>query len=106
VFDPGLGQVRAGFFFSRYGFDFCAIGERSREPHKNKQREKNPALDGRSYIAWEPQVKAKQPKNALNVRYLAHFWPAWSVIELRHPAVKPMGSPVVVSPSSDRARAQ
>jgi hypothetical protein len=27
VFDPGLGQVRAGFFFSRYGFDFRAIGE-------------------------------------------------------------------------------
>jgi hypothetical protein len=24
VFDPGLGQVRAGFFFSRYGFNFRA----------------------------------------------------------------------------------
>jgi hypothetical protein len=26
VFDPGLGHVRAGFFFSRYGFNFRAIG--------------------------------------------------------------------------------
>jgi hypothetical protein len=36
VFDPGFGQVRAGFLVSRYGFNSC--GER-----KNKQREKNPA---------------------------------------------------------------
>jgi hypothetical protein len=26
VFDPGLGQVRAGFFFSRYGYNFHATG--------------------------------------------------------------------------------
>jgi hypothetical protein len=26
VFDPGLGLVRVGFFFSRYGFNFRAIG--------------------------------------------------------------------------------
>jgi hypothetical protein len=42
VFDPGLGRIRAGFFFSRYGFNFCAIGERSLKPHKNKRREKIP----------------------------------------------------------------
>jgi len=43
VFDPGLGQVRAGFFFSRYGFDFRATVDASRQPRKNKQREKTPA---------------------------------------------------------------
>jgi hypothetical protein len=43
VFDPGLGQVRAGFFFSRYGFNFRAIGKRSLKSRKNKRREKNPA---------------------------------------------------------------
>jgi hypothetical protein len=31
VFDPGLGRIRAGFFFSRYGFNFRATGERSLE---------------------------------------------------------------------------
>jgi hypothetical protein len=25
VFDPGLGKLRAGFFYSRYGFNFRAI---------------------------------------------------------------------------------
>jgi len=25
VFDPGLGQVRAGFFYSRYGFTATTI---------------------------------------------------------------------------------
>jgi hypothetical protein len=29
VFDPGLGLVRAGFFFSRYGVDFRAIPKQS-----------------------------------------------------------------------------
>jgi hypothetical protein len=44
VFDPGLGQVRAGFFFSRYGFDFRAIRERSREfAQKQTAREKSRA---------------------------------------------------------------
>jgi len=49
VFDPGLGQVRAGFFFSRYGFDFRAIGQNPfrakpfEASRKNKQREKDPA---------------------------------------------------------------
>jgi hypothetical protein len=42
VFDPGLGRVRAGFFFSRYGFNFCAIGKRSLKPRKNKRREEFP----------------------------------------------------------------
>jgi hypothetical protein len=26
VFDPGLGRIRAGFFYSRYGFNFRATG--------------------------------------------------------------------------------
>ncbi len=43
MFDPGLGLLRAGFFFSRYGFNSCAIGERPRDMRKNKQREKTRA---------------------------------------------------------------
>jgi hypothetical protein len=44
VFDPGLGQIRAGFFFSRYGFNFRAIRERSREiAQKQTAREKSRA---------------------------------------------------------------
>jgi hypothetical protein len=40
---PASEQVRVGFFFSRYGFDLCAIGERSpQRPRKNKRREKIP----------------------------------------------------------------
>jgi hypothetical protein len=50
VFDPGLGQVRAGFFFSRYGFNFRAIlrGE-PLNSRKNKQREKIPRRIGGTY---------------------------------------------------------
>jgi len=33
VFDPGLGQVRAGFFFSRYGFNFRAVGSDPLKTH-------------------------------------------------------------------------
>jgi hypothetical protein len=50
VFDPGLGLLRAGFFFSRYGFIFRALsGSDPGKPRKNKQREKNPAPGGRTY---------------------------------------------------------
>jgi len=42
VFDPGLGRVRAGFFFSRYGFNFRAIRVDPLNPHKNKRREEFP----------------------------------------------------------------
>jgi hypothetical protein len=49
VFDPGLGLLRVGFFFSRYGFDFRAIGKRSQQPRKNKQREKIPRRIGGTY---------------------------------------------------------
>jgi hypothetical protein len=58
VFDPGLGQVRAGFFFSRYGFTATIMDYREfprdrgaipSKPRKNKQREKYPAPDGRTY---------------------------------------------------------
>jgi len=63
VFDPGLERIRAGFFFSRYGFNFRAIGERSQKPRKNKRREKNPAPGGRTYSGREPRVKAKRLEN-------------------------------------------
>jgi hypothetical protein len=42
VFDPGLGRIRAGFFFSRYGFQFLRDPEAKPGPHKNKRREKIP----------------------------------------------------------------
>jgi len=43
VFDPGLGQVRAGFFFSRYGFNFRAIGKRFPEAAQKQAARGNPA---------------------------------------------------------------
>jgi hypothetical protein len=51
VFDPGLGQVRAGFFFSRYGFNFRAIplGSDPLNSRKNKQREKTSRRIGGTY---------------------------------------------------------
>jgi hypothetical protein len=63
VFDPGLGQVRAGFFFSRYGFGFRAIGTLSLQPHKNKRREKIPRRVWRTYSRWGRRVKIKWPEN-------------------------------------------
>jgi hypothetical protein len=48
VFDPGLGQVRAGFFFSRYGFNFHAIlEERTPEFAQKQTARENPAPDWR-----------------------------------------------------------
>jgi hypothetical protein len=66
VFDPGLGQVRAGFFFSRYGYNFHATGAYPWDPRKNKQREKNPAPGGGTYSRCEPQVKANCLKTGQN----------------------------------------
>jgi hypothetical protein len=43
VFDPGLGRIRAGFFFSRYGFNFRTFGGAIPwNPRKNKRREEFP----------------------------------------------------------------
>jgi hypothetical protein len=64
VFDPGLGRVRAGFFFSRYGFNFRATGSDPEIPRKNKQREKIPRRAGRTYSRQRRQVKAKRPESA------------------------------------------
>jgi hypothetical protein len=37
VFDPGLGlEVRAGFFFSRYGFNFRATGQKPQKAFRAK----------------------------------------------------------------------
>jgi hypothetical protein len=79
VFDPGLGHVRAGFFFSRYGFNFRAIGTTSLigrcplKPRKNKQREKSPAPGCGTYSRWRTRVKEKQARNEPNMRDLAHY---------------------------------
>jgi hypothetical protein len=45
VFDPGLGQVRAGFFFSRYGFNFRAI----RKAAQKQAAREDPAPVGGTY---------------------------------------------------------
>jgi hypothetical protein len=68
VFDPGLGQVRAGFFFSRYGFNFRTVGSDPLKPRKNKQREKIPRRIAGTYSPCEPGVKAKQAENEPNIR--------------------------------------
>jgi hypothetical protein len=70
VFDPGLGLLRAGFFVSRYGFNFCGDPLGSR---KNKQREKNPAPGCGTYSRWKPRVKAKRGKNRPKGKDLADF---------------------------------
>jgi hypothetical protein len=43
VFDPGLGQVRAGFFFSRYGFNFRAPGATPKTRAKTNSARKSRA---------------------------------------------------------------
>jgi hypothetical protein len=73
VFDPGLGRVRAGFFFSRYGFNLRAIGMRSLEPAQKQAAREIPAPVGGTYSRWQPQVKADQVKNRPNTADLAGF---------------------------------
>jgi hypothetical protein len=64
VFDPGLGRIRAGFFYSRYGFNFRAIGPKPLNAkalkvnrRKNKQREKPPAPGGGLIAAGGPESR-------------------------------------------------
>jgi hypothetical protein len=72
VFDPGLERVaRAGFFYSRYGFNFRAMRAKSRKKRKNKQREKPPA-PGAGLIA------AQGPKSRQMGRKTGHFEGFWS----------------------------
>jgi hypothetical protein len=49
VFDPASEQARAGFLFSRYGFDFRAIGERSLKSAQKHAARENPAPGGGTY---------------------------------------------------------
>jgi hypothetical protein len=55
VFDPGLGQVRAGFFFSRYGFTAtimdCREFPRDRENFPQSRAKTNSARKSRA--EWE-----------------------------------------------------
>jgi hypothetical protein len=44
VFDPGLGSLRAGFFFSRNGFNF-----RAPKPAQKQAARENPAPGGGTY---------------------------------------------------------
>jgi hypothetical protein len=78
VFDPGLGQVRAGFLFSRYvaafsnGKPVSTLPEnagwvqfsRYQRPRKNNQREKNPAPDAGLIAAHGPESRQTGPKMA------------------------------------------
>ena len=63
MFDPGLGVARAGFFFSRYGLDFRAVGSDPANPRKNKRREEFPAPDGGTYSGEAAEVKANRVEN-------------------------------------------
>jgi hypothetical protein len=72
VFDPGLGLLRAGFFFSRYGFDLCAIlGAIPKNPRKNKRREEFPRRV-RGLIAGTP---SKSRKTGLKTGQTWRIWP-------------------------------
>jgi hypothetical protein len=92
VFDPGLGQVRAGFFFSRYGVNFRAIRKRSVKSAQ-KQAARGIPAPGAGLIAG---VRLKSRKTGLKtgrkMRDLPDFAPA-SAIELRHPACETNGFP-------------
>jgi hypothetical protein len=67
VFDPGLGQVRAGFFFSRYGFNFRAIGEFSPYDFTQKQAAReNPAPGAGLIAAASPESRQTGPKTSQN----------------------------------------
>jgi hypothetical protein len=75
VFDPGLGQVRAGFLVSRLQLEHFLTANRmplclkmlewvqSLRRRKNKQREKNPAPGCGTYSRWKSRVKAKGREN-------------------------------------------
>jgi hypothetical protein len=56
VFDPGLGQVRAGFFFSRYGFTVLITEDRrvfprERETIPSSRAKTNSARKSRAGLA-------------------------------------------------------
>jgi hypothetical protein len=73
VFDPGLGHVRVGFFFSLYDFtatimdcrefprDRGAIPSKSR---KNKQREKYPAPGAGLIAVGRPESRQSGPETS------------------------------------------
>jgi len=65
---PASDQVRAGFLFSRYGFDFRAIRERSLKSTQKQAARENPAPGGGTYSLWQAQVKAKRNQNTPNIR--------------------------------------
>jgi hypothetical protein len=50
------------------------------KPRENKQREKYPAPDGRTYSPGSLRVKEKQPVNVPNISDLAHFWSIRAVL--------------------------
>src|SRR5438445_9856705 len=70
VFDPGLGQVRVGFLFSRYGYDFREIGTGPVRRAKTNSARKIPRRVGRTYSRWQPRVKANEAEKPPNMRDL------------------------------------
>jgi hypothetical protein len=75
VFDPGLGRIRAGFFYSRYGFNFRATGPKplnvealKENRRKNKQREKPPAPGAGLIAAQAPKSRQSGLKTGRNSR--------------------------------------
>ena len=67
MFDPGLGLVRAGFFFSRYGFNFRAIeGAIPSSPRKNKRREEIPRRVAGLIAGGPAESRQMGPKTGQN----------------------------------------
>src|ERR1700733_6863140 len=70
-------HVRAGFFFSRYGFNFRASGpipltrKRPSKPAQKQTARENPRRIGRTYSGRERRVKVNEPENQPNMRDLA-----------------------------------
>jgi hypothetical protein len=97
VFDPGLGQVRAGFLVSRYGFNFCgSLGT----AQKQTAREKSRAGLGGLIAAGSPESRQTGAKAGQK----AGIWP---ILGADRPSVgrgkvpmKPTGSIAVVLPTS------
>jgi hypothetical protein len=93
VFGPSLGFSRAGFLFSRYGFNFRANSSKSAQ---KQTAQENPRRIGRTYSRRRPRVKEKLAEIALNRGNFWRFWPRpafWQALGLM---VKPSGSIPVV----------
>jgi hypothetical protein len=63
VFDPGLGLIRAGFLFSRYGLRFSHDWGAIPQFRAKISGARNPAPNAQTYSGRMRRVKAKQAEN-------------------------------------------